>query len=126
MDSAPKRQRATILGIVAALVWFAEWVPAIVVAVFVTWALLHTRMGGSRGETSLRRVRRVWPPAQVILVPLLLIGAWGVWASPRSVEAKVVPGVLGIAALAVLVSPARRRARHTVAVPPTTVLASAP
>ncbi len=118
VDSRTKRRRATILGIVAALVWFAEWVPVVVVVAFVTWALLHTRMGGRRGQAFLRRLRRVWPPAGLILVPLLLIGAWVAWVSPRPVEAKVVPVVLDVIGLAVIVSPARRRARDTVMLPP--------
>lgn len=118
MDGRRRRRRAAVLGIIAALVWFVEWVPALLVAAFVTWAVLHTRMEGAGGDGLRRGWRRVWPPATLVLVPLLLIAVGGTWTSARPVEAKVVPIALEVLALAVIAGGMGRGARDPIAASP--------
>jgi hypothetical protein len=63
-----------VLVILAAALWWHEWMPGLVVGAFVVWAALHTRYQGARREGFMRLRRRVWPPAPLALVFLIVVG----------------------------------------------------
>jgi hypothetical protein len=87
-----------LLGLALAT-WWAEWVPAALVAAFMLWLSLHARLESELGDDLRRRWRRVWPLAAVGLVPLLVALTLVFWVSTRPLEAKVVPIALTLAAL---------------------------
>ena len=97
-----RRRRAAVLWILASSLWWAEWVPAVFVIAFFLWIVLHKRLEGDPGDAFLRRWRRVWPPATLVLIPLLLAGTFAFWASPRPLEAKVLPVALNLFALSMI------------------------
>lgn len=102
-------RRAAVLVILAAVLWWHEWMPALIVVAFVVWAVLHTRYQGARREAFLRLRRRVWPPAPVVLVALIVAGTAVYWLSSGAIEAKVLPIALNVlAAVAVVVATWRR------------------
>jgi hypothetical protein len=102
-------RRAAVLVILAAVLWWHEWMPALIVVAFVVWAVLHTRYQGARREAFMRLRRRVWPPAPVVLVALIVAGTAVYWLSSGAIEAKVLPIALNVlAAVAVVVATWRR------------------
>jgi len=103
MKGEQRKRRATVLLILASSVWWAEWVPAVLVTAFLLWVILHKRREGDRGEVLLRRWRRLWPPATLVLIPLLLAGTFVFWVSTRPLEAKVLPVALNLFALSMIV-----------------------
>jgi small-conductance mechanosensitive channel len=95
----PRTRRAGVLVSLALATWWAEWVPAVLVAAFVIWLSLHVRLEGGLGDALLRRWRRVWPLAALGLVALLFTVTLVFWVSTRPLEAKVVPIALNLGAL---------------------------
>ncbi len=102
MNGEQRKRRAALLLILASSIWWAEWVPAVFVTVFLLWVSLHKRLEGDPGEALLRRWRRVWPPATLVLIPLLLTGTFVFWVSKRPIEAKVLPVTLNLFALSMI------------------------
>ena len=101
--------RAAVLVIVAAAFWWHEWMPAVAVAVFVGWALLHRRYQGARRDGFMRFRGRVWPPAPLILVALIVAGTAVYVTSTISVEAKALPIALNVLAAGMIVLDGWRR-----------------
>lgn len=99
---APQR-RATLVILFAAALWVHAWMPAAVVVAFVLWALFHTRYQGHRREAFMRFRARVWPPATLVLVTLIVGGTAVYVVSTDAIEAKVLPIALNVVALAILV-----------------------
>jgi hypothetical protein len=97
-----RKQGVAVLLILASSLWWAEWVPAVFVAAFLLWVILHKRLEGEPGEILRRRWQRVWPPATLVLIPLLLAGTFLFWVSARPLEAKVVPVALNLFALSMI------------------------
>ena len=77
------RRRAAVLLTLAVALWFHAWFPALIVAAFVVWVLLHKRLEGDLGDTLLPLWRRVWPPAPLVLVPLLVVTTMAYWISEQ-------------------------------------------
>jgi hypothetical protein len=102
MRGGPRERGASILFVVASVVWLHQWVPALIVTVFALWVLLHKRLEGDLGKDVLRRWRRAWPPRSLVLVPLLLAGTLGYWVANVPVTTKVVPVTLNLLALSML------------------------
>jgi hypothetical protein len=98
-----RRRSAAVLFIVTAVIWLHEWVPALFVAAFVLWVIVHHRLEGNLGEVLLRRWRRAWPPKTLVLVPLLLAGTLVYWLSNVPTTAKVLPITLNVIALSLVV-----------------------
>jgi len=98
-----QRRRAVVLMSLAAALWWHEWMPALLVVAFVAWVVLHKRFEDERGEGPLRVWRRVWPPATLVLVALIVAGVAVYGVSNRPIEAKVLPIALNAVALAILV-----------------------
>jgi hypothetical protein len=85
------RQGAAVLVILAAVLWWHRWVPALIVVAFVAWVLLHERLEDVRGEGLRRAWRRAWPPATLVLVVLIAGGTALYAASSQALEAKIMP-----------------------------------
>jgi hypothetical protein len=103
VNSKQRRRHAAVLLILASSLWWLEWVPVVVVTAFLLWAILHKRLEDDLGEALRRRWRRVWPPATLVLIPLLLAGTFVAWVSERPLEAKVLPVALNLLALSMIV-----------------------
>jgi hypothetical protein len=80
------RRQAAVLLILAVALWFHAWFPVLVVAPFVAWVLLHKRLEGDLGHDLRPLWRRVWPPAPLVLVPLLVVTTMAYWVSEPDVE----------------------------------------
>lgn len=102
MHRASRERSAAILLIVTSVVWLHQWFPALLVAAFVLWILLHKRLEGDLGTGLLRLWWRLWPPRTFVLVPLLLAGALLYWVANVPITAKVMPVTLNLLALSVL------------------------
>jgi hypothetical protein len=84
-----ERRRAAICLILAWALMLHQWVPAVLLAAFVAWAVLHTRVDG-------RRWRRAWPPPALPLIAALLASAFWFWRSEVTLTAKVLPLALAL------------------------------
>lgn len=102
MTGAQRRRRATVLLIVASVLWWHRWVPALLVAGFVSWVILHKWLEGDLGEVLARGWRRAWPPRAVALIPLLLGGTLAYWVSDEPTTPKVLPIALNMLALSII------------------------
>jgi hypothetical protein len=96
------RQRAAVLLIVAAVLWWHRWIPALLVAGFVSWVILHRRLEGDLGEALGRVWRRAWPPGTAVLVLLLSSGTLAYWFSDELITPKVLPIALNMFALSLI------------------------
>jgi hypothetical protein len=97
------RRRASVLLILTSVVWLHEWFPALFVVAFVAWVLLHKRLEGDLGKDLLRLCQRVWPPATLVLVPLLVAGTVAYWVADLPIIRKVMPIALNVLALSMVV-----------------------
>ena len=97
--SEATRRGAGILLVFAWAFWLHRWVPALLVAGFVVWVLLHHRLEAAPGEAILRRWRRVWPPGPVVSSALLSATLVAFALSGAPATAKILPVGLGILAL---------------------------
>ena len=97
------RRHAAVLVMLAAALWWHAWMPAVILVAFVVWAALHTRYHGARREAFMRARARVWPPAALVLVALIVAGIAVYGLSTDAIEAKVMPIALNAVALSILV-----------------------
>jgi hypothetical protein len=88
-----------VLVIVAAALWWHRWIPALFVAGFVLWVILHRRLEGDLGEALGRGWRRAWPPRIAVLVLVLSSGTLAYWFSDEPITPKVLPIALNMLAL---------------------------
>ena len=102
MNGAQRRHCAAVLLIVASVLWWHRWVPALLLAGVVSWAILHRRLEGNLGRILGRLWRRAWPPRTLVLVPLLAGGTLAYWISDESIMPKALPIALNIVALWIL------------------------
>ncbi len=103
MTREQDRRRAVVLLILTVVLWFHAWLPAFLVVAFVVWALLHKRLEGDLGQALLPLWRRVWPPAPLVLVPLLVAATMAYWVADQPVLRKVMPLTLNLFALSIVV-----------------------
>jgi hypothetical protein len=96
------RRRAAVLLILAALLWFHEWVPLLLVGTGVVWVVLHKGLESDRGRELVRRWRRLWPPATAALVLVLVAGTLAYWTSDQPLPTRVLPIALNGLALSVI------------------------
>lgn len=108
-DPRAAARLAGVLVILAAAFWWHAWMPAVAVVAFVAWALLHRRYQGARRESFMRFRRRVWPPAPLVLVVLIVAGTAVYVTSTGPVEAKVLPIALNVLAVGAVVFGSWRR-----------------
>ncbi len=100
--SVQRRRAAAALLVLSWVLWLHPWVPALLIGVFVSWVLLHTRLEGDLGETLVRVWRRAWPPGTLVLIPLLVGSALVFWISDVPITAKVLPVALALLGLSTI------------------------
>jgi len=100
--SVQRRRAAAALLILSWVLWLHSWVPALLIGVFVSWVLLHTRLEGDLGETLVRAWRRAWPRGTLVLITLLVGSALVFWISDVPITAKVLPVALALLALSTI------------------------
>jgi hypothetical protein len=91
-----------MLLIVAAAVWWHRWLPALLVAGVLSWAVFHRRLEGNPGRVLGRLWRRAWPPRTIVLIPLLLSGTLAYWVASEPIMPKVLPIALNVVALSII------------------------
>jgi hypothetical protein len=109
VNSAGRRHRAAVLLIVASVLWWHRWIPALLVAGFALWVILHRRLEGDLGEVLGRVWRRAWPPRTAVLVLVLLGGTLAYWVSDEPITPKVLPIALNMLALSMAWMPGAAR-----------------
>ena len=97
------RSSAAVLVILAAALWWHAWMPGAILVAFVLWAALHTRYQGARRQAFMRARARIWPPAALVLVALIVAGIAAYGLATDVIEAKVLPIALNAVALSILV-----------------------
>lgn len=102
MTREQARRRAAVLLILTVVLWFHAWFPALLVVAFVVWVLLHKRLEGNLRQVLLPLWRRVWPPAPLVLVPLLVAATMAYWVSDQPMVRRVMPLTLNLVALSML------------------------
>jgi hypothetical protein len=94
-----RRRHAATLLLVTSVLWLHQWLPALLVAAWVSWLILHKRLEGSLGEALVRFWRRTWPPHTLALVPLLAAIAYWMYAP---VPGGVTPLALNLLGLSIV------------------------
>ena len=97
------RHRAGVLLIITLLLWLYQWLPALSVAAFLVWIVVHNRLEGDLGAHLLRGWRRVWPPAVIVVVPLLVVGIFTSWMSGFPIDRTILPIGLNLLGLSMIV-----------------------
>ena len=103
--TANNRQRhraAGVLLVLAWVLWFHYWAPALLVVTFVVWAILHKRLEAGLGDVLLRQWRRVWPPGPLVLIALLLASTLAFVLQDAPAKAKILPVGLDVLALSMI------------------------
>ena len=101
MNRDRRRRLAATLLLVTSVLWLHQWLPALLVAAWVSWLILHKQLEGSLGEALLRFWRRRWPPPLVLLVPLLAANALAYWLYAPTL-ARVMPIALNLLGLSMV------------------------
>ena len=92
------RRCAAAIVILAAVLWWHRWAPLLIVVVFAVWVIFHKWLESERSEGLQRAWRRVWPPATLVLVVLIVGGTALYSASNHALEAKIMPIALNVLA----------------------------
>ena len=85
------RRFAAVLVILAAVLWWHRWMPAVVVLAFVAWVVFHTWLESERGAGRQRAWRSAWPPASGVLLVVVVAGTALYAGSNAALEAKILP-----------------------------------
>jgi hypothetical protein len=99
MNGDRRRRHAATLLLVTSVLWLHQWLPALLVAAWVCWLILHKRLEGGFGDTLVRVWRRTWPPGALVLIPLLTANALAYWAY-APMPGNVMPIALNLLGLA--------------------------
>jgi len=103
LEPGAARRRAAVCVIFAAVLWWLEWMPALLVLAFVAWLIVHTRFEGEYGDDLRRARQRLWPPASIVLIALIVAGTAVYGMSNRAPIAKMLPIALNVIALFTLI-----------------------
>jgi hypothetical protein len=96
-----RRRHAATLLLVTSVLWLHQWLPALLVAAWVSWLILHKRLEGSLGEALVRFWRRSWPPGPLVLIPLLAANALAYWVY-APILGRIVPIALNLLGLGIV------------------------
>ena len=99
LEPRAARRRAAVFVIFAAVLWWLEWMPALLVLAFVAWLIVHKRFEAAYGDDLRRARQRFWPPASIVLIALIVAGTAAYGVSTRALEAKMLPIALNVVAL---------------------------
>lgn len=101
MNGDRRRRHAATLLLVTAVLWLHQWLPALLVAAWVSWLILHKRLEGGLGEALVRFWRRSWPPGPLALIPLLAANALAYWVY-APMPGRVLPIALNLLGLSIV------------------------
>src|SRR5688500_18738223 len=105
-DRSPKdhrcRRAAAVLLVLAWVFWLHRWAPALLVATFAAWVILHNRLEAGLGEGLRRRWRRAWPPGPLVLIALLSASTLAFVLDDAPALAKILPVGLAVVALSII------------------------
>lgn len=96
------RRRAGVLLIITSALWLHQWFPALMVAGFLAWLVVHQRLEGALGDRLLALWQRRWPLPAVVLVPLLVVGALAYAIADQPLRTKLVPIGLNLLGLSMV------------------------
>jgi hypothetical protein len=102
MNGDRRRRHAATLLLITSALWLHQWLPALLVAAWVSWLILHKRLEGGFGDALVRVWRRTWPPGALVLIPLLAANTLAYWAY-APMPGKVMPIALNLLGLAIVV-----------------------
>ena len=88
------RRYAAVFVMLAAVLWWHRWTPALIVVAFVVWVIFHKGLENERGAGRQHAWRRAWPPATLVLVALIAGGTAWYSGSSHAMEAKILPVTL--------------------------------
>jgi hypothetical protein len=111
-DRDAARRRAGVLLIITSVLWLYQWLPALAVVAFFVWLLLHDRLEADLGARLRRGWGRVWPPAIIVLVPLLVVGIIAYWMSGLPIDRTILPIGLNVLALVMIACAQWRQLRQ--------------
>jgi hypothetical protein len=97
-----RRRAAGVLLVFAWVFWLHRWAPALLLLTVVVWLILHHRLEAGLGAVLHRQWRRVWPPAPLVLIAMLLASTLAFVLADAPAKAKIVPVGLGVLALLVI------------------------
>ena len=101
MNRERRQRHAATLLLVTSVLWLHQWLPALLVAAWVSWLILHKQLEGSFGEALVRFWHRRWPPPPLVLVPLLAANALAYWLY-APMPARVMPIALNLLGLSIV------------------------
>jgi hypothetical protein len=101
VDADRRRRYAASLLLITSVLWLHEWLPALLVAAWVAWLVLHARLEGDLGTTLVRLWRRAWPPGSVVLTLLLAANALLYWLY-APIPGKIMPIALNLLGLSMV------------------------
>ena len=85
------RRFAAVLVILAAVLWWHRWMPAVVVLAFVVWVVFHKWLESEAGAGRQGAWRGAWPPASLVLLVVTVAGTALYSGSNAAIEAKILP-----------------------------------
>ena len=83
------RRFAAVLVILAAVLWWHRWMPAVVVLAFVVWVVCHKWLESETGAGRQRAWRSAWPPASPVLLVVIVAVSALYAGSNGALEAKI-------------------------------------
>jgi hypothetical protein len=101
-DRRKQNRTAGVLLVLAWVLWFHRWAPALLVVTVVVWVILHHRLAAGLGDVLHRRWRPAWPPGPVILSALLVASALAFVLPDAPAKVKIVPVGLDVLALSMV------------------------
>jgi hypothetical protein len=91
VNSLAVRRCAAVLVILAAVLWWHRWMPAVVVLAFVAWVVFHKWLESEAGAGRQRAWRNAWPPASLTLLVVIVVGTALYSGSNAALEGKILP-----------------------------------
>jgi hypothetical protein len=102
VNTHQRRRAAGVLLVLGWVFWLHRWAPAVLVATFVVWVILHNRLEAGLGERLHRQWRRAWPPGPLVLTGLLFASTLAFVLHDATATAKIVPVGLNVLALSLI------------------------
>ena len=97
-----RHHAASVLFVLAWIIWFHRWAPAAAVVVLVLWVVLHHRLEAGLAGVLSARWRRAWR-SQLLAIALLTASALVFALADAALETRILPIALDVAAVSIIV-----------------------